>query len=501
MARRIFALLLPCALLGCTDHSTGEACREAALDGTCLGVTAPVVCTGSFCTADAPCQRVWHVDGQAPPGGDGSAALPLRAPAAAAALAAAGDCVALAPGTYPGCTLPGGVSLLGAGADLVRITSGLALTGGHGALLRGVALEVDGVALTLSSAPQTRLDQVRVQRARRVGLDARRSPGLVLENVELRNVAAEQVPPASGGPPASFGIGLLLVAGSSTRVEASLIEGCATEGVLASGSALELARSDVLRSGSHGVALDNRGGTSAHVELARVEESRGVGLLAIGGELVLRESAVGRTAYSAGFAVNVQAQDAHVEIQGSRIHDAEGQGVVLHGCGGTLRKNRIEQNEERGVHLEGSARGLELSDNTIVDNQRAGLICIGADPVRVRGGEISRTASRMVLDGVRAASVGDGVQVLAGSGVTLQELTLRDNPRYGVLVDAARASLTDVGIGGRESPVVAQNTGPGDVNLQRVSDLDGDPVALSVPVAAALVGAAAGARAPLPEAP
>jgi len=494
-------VVLSLALLGCADRSSDEACRQTALDGTCIGVTRPWICTDRFCTTDAACRRVWYVDGETASPGDGSAALPLGTPAAAAALAIAGDCIALAPGTYPGCALPGGVSLLGAGADAVQITTPLTASGGQGALLRGFALDVNGVALSLSSAPQTRLEQVRVQRARRVGLDVRRSPGLVLKNLEIRGVAAEQVPPVSGGPPASFGIGLLLVAGSSTRVDTTLIEGCATLGVLASDSPLELARSDVSRSGHHGVALDSRTGTAARLELTRIEESRGVGLLVIGGELVLRDSAVGRTAYSDGFAANVQAQDARVEIRGSRIHDAAGQGLVLHGCGGTLRESRIEQNDERGVHIEGSARGLELSDNAIVDNQRAGLICIAADPVRVRGGEISRTASRMVLDGVRAASVGDGVQVLAGSGVTLQQLTLRDNPRYGVLVDAGRASLTDVGIGGSEAPVVAQSTGPGDVTLQRVTDLDGDPVSLSVPVAAALVGAAAGARAPLPQAP
>ena len=67
---------------------------------------------------------VWHVDGHAQTGGDGSAKRPFRTIQAALDGSSYGDTVRLEPGTYlQPVELISGVTLLGAGADRTRVTS------------------------------------------------------------------------------------------------------------------------------------------------------------------------------------------------------------------------------------------------------------------------------------------------------------------------------------------------------------------------------------------
>ena len=122
MRRVLLVCLLSAAACGGGSPSTCVPNFAVETDsGACAGVSAATLCDERFCVpADAQCGATWHVAAGAS-GGDGSEDRPFATLTEAAAPAEAGDCIAVAEGSYAGAVLGGGVSLYGAGAALVTI--------------------------------------------------------------------------------------------------------------------------------------------------------------------------------------------------------------------------------------------------------------------------------------------------------------------------------------------------------------------------------------------
>jgi hypothetical protein len=136
-------LMLLGALAGCgDDEEAAPQCTK--LDGVCVGVPAAALCGGNSCTDGISCGSVLAVANDAELDN-------------AIASAAAGDCIALAPGRYKGVDVPAGVSLLGRSASEVKIA---ALTLGTGARVRGLQAE-GGIAIGAST--DVVVDAVRMQ--------------------------------------------------------------------------------------------------------------------------------------------------------------------------------------------------------------------------------------------------------------------------------------------------------------------------------------------------
>ena len=118
--------------LGCSDPAA-PACQpgfgiETAFG--CAGVSQATLCSGRFCVPDdATCGRTVYIE--AGGSGDGSEKSPFGDLPEAAAGATPGTCLVVGEGSHTGASIPGGVSILGAGASRTEI-AGLAVEGGEG---------------------------------------------------------------------------------------------------------------------------------------------------------------------------------------------------------------------------------------------------------------------------------------------------------------------------------------------------------------------------------
>src|SRR4051812_18964527 len=99
------ASLIGCAFaVGCTKSTSAPAgCGDGlSVTGGCAGVPQSSICDSDACTAGVNCTSTLNASSDA-------------TLADAASKAKAGACIVIAPGTYAGVVLPGGVSLLGKG--------------------------------------------------------------------------------------------------------------------------------------------------------------------------------------------------------------------------------------------------------------------------------------------------------------------------------------------------------------------------------------------------
>jgi hypothetical protein len=483
---RCAAYLLPLLhLMGCAPQApiapSELACPRELPDGSCAGVSRPEICASSYCWQDVACTRVWHVAQGAAPG-DGSRARPFASLEPAAAVATPGDCIALASGRYAPASLLGGVSLLGTGADHVEIAGDttLSVNGGSGGLLRGFALAADGAGLSIAGTAGLRVEQVAVSSARGTAIDARGTTGLVVARVHIRRVQS------AAGPNGRYGVGILLAEGASATVTHTVAEHTGTQGILVHDASIALARSVVASTGLHGVAMVRDTSPKApvcSVEGSVLDQNRGVGLLALGVELTASANAIANTSYGDGVARGISALGGRVKLVGNHVHHGQGLGVALEQVAGLVAQNRVEHNASEGIVLSQiSGPGLVLADNRVAFNEAAGIRCT-ASTATITGGRVTNTRTRALIDadGAGYALVGDGIQLLNGSTVSVSGVALQDNQRIGLIVDASRAAVMNVTIGGSQVPLVVQNAALAQQTFHNVTDTDGVVVAPHVP--------------------
>ena len=482
MKHQFYLIFLVAGLVSCSEDTPLEtlACDVTLADGSCAGVSRPEICSSSYCTGDSSCVEVWHVQEGATASGDGSAAHPFSTIEEGVKRATAGDCIALAAGSYTGTTLKAGVSLLGAGARHVTISSSdagrpaLALDGGADALLRGFTLSSAGVGLSVRGTQGTTIDQVRLEAAQGVGIEGRDAKQLVIQNTRIEKLgpastgggdAGHDAGAGDAGAPAStdHGIGVLLARGTTATLTGCAVQDCATQGILVDESDLILEKSAVSSSGLFGVVVQCATGcgglTGSRITGTMITASQGIGLLVTGAKLEATDNDIGDTRHAAGFARGVQIQGgAAVVLRGNRVHHGVGQGIVLDSVTGTLEQNTVEGNQERGIWLQHiSSPGLKLTQNTITANERAGLGATDSTAVTITGGRIEGTKKLDVMLQGKTGKVGDGIQVLGQSDVQISGVTLKDNERIGLIIDNARASASNTTIDGGDVALVVQN--------------------------------------------
>jgi hypothetical protein len=453
-------------LTGCGDDNGNGGpqteCPNPLEGGGCAGVTLAEICSDTYCTADAACTNVLRVSADAAPGGDGSQGAPFATLAEATAAANPGDCIALAPGTYDGATLKGGVSLLGAGAEVVTIKgaaghAGLAVQAGSGGLLRGFTVSGTGSGIGVSKVPKLRIEQVRVDGVVEVGVDLRDAQDVVLEQLEVTKTQA--------GGTDGHGIGILLAEGSSATVKGAAVSGCGTQGIFAHESGLVLESSLIKDNLEYGVCIVCTGSActgalASQISEALLDGNTGVGLLMAGGKLTASKLEVARTLESNGLGRGVEAQgSAAVQLSDIHVHATKGLGMVFLGSTGTVADSRVEDNDDRGIWVQDMTQGsLLLKNNTMSRNRFAGLGAMAASGLKVEGGTVSETATKTLLEGSSTVAGADGLHVVTGSEVEVLKLKVEGNARVGVLFDASKGSVRDSQIGNNtESALVVQN--------------------------------------------
>lgn len=392
--------------------------------GECVGVPDQPVCDADYCTGGADCAQVVQVASQ-------------PELSAAAAGAAAGTCIALAPGRYDAVDLPGGVSLLGKGAGVVTLSS-VSLGQGSGALLRGVHVEGGGVHLTGVQAG--RIESVRVSASAQSGIDLADGSSVVM-------VTSEVLTSADYGIRGLGATGLtversVLADGEGPGLWVQCAEGCAC----ATRPTVSLDRVLVARNAHVGVSLAGVQATLTQVD-------------------VLDTGQRGLTAGGGGLSVSACSE---LVVSDLRVEDAASFGVLVDGSSADFGTPGGEQgiiivNTRVGMWLSNIATGadpaqtVEVHGAELAGNAGVGLgIDGGAQGIIIVNTRVADTwqTTLPVAEG-GSSNVGDGLVWTGRAQVQIQGLTLSGNERLSMLIDGevgAGSSLSEVTqIGGDEA--------------------------------------------------
>jgi hypothetical protein len=399
------ASVLALASMGCeVDETSSTAdpsgpCQEVAG----VGVPEAVVCDADVCTAGVSCDAVLTV---AEPG----------ALAGAIAQAKAGDCIALAPGTYGAAKLPAGVSLLGKGAGFVTVAG--ALLGGKGAVVRGV--RVEGALEVAAAAEEARIEAVCVT--------------------------------AASSPTA---IGLAVGAGASALIAGSEVTGAPLYGVRAFDVAsLSLDRVRIVGTEGPGLWAQCTGGcdcaSKPKVSLGRVriEKSELVGaalhgVSATASELVVVDTVSATSGLQGGGGLSLS-HCTDFDVARLQIDRTDSFGLLVSSATGSLGS----PGEEKGIIITGgrpgawidavaASGGVTLRGFEILASGGVGVgVGGGSKGIIITGGKISGTTKLTApVEGGGAVTLGHGVQWGGVSQAELIDLSVSASALRGVLID------------------------------------------------------------------
>jgi len=478
-------------------------------NGTCVGVSTPVTCEGSFCEDVSQCGRTFYLSKGAS-GGDGTREKPFADLANLAKVTKSGDCVLISPGRYPGAELQGGVSLLGAGAKTVTIiprkgsNKVLSFVGGGGGTIRGLAIaEGAGVGLLLENTQGIRIEQVKLNGIAGVALYAKASRSLVLDQVAVRQTKSGKVGSSSG-----VAMGIVLANGTSAKISNSLVDGNAQLGILVSESSIDMTSSVIQKNGSQeilgscGAAISCRKDKLCKSSLGSrfsdvvLERNHGVGLVVAAAKVDLDRIHVVKTGLGGGLSRGISVPcGGTLSLSKSTVSGGKGQGIVIDGgtyCSSnpdpiitTLKDNTVSKNLGRGIWLQNITAGegnVRLEQNIITDNLLIGVGCTNTTGMLIKGGKVSGTIKTPVVVSKNFKEIGDGIQVLASSSASVQGVTFANNGRVSLIFDGSRGKAINNTFSRRSGnlpELVVQNESKKDVEIRENRD-DGGALVIGV---------------------
>ena len=318
----------------------------------------PKACGAGIWPTLPPKAEVFHVDGNAKPGGNGTIKAPLSTIQAAIALASEGAVVAIAPGNYvENLTIDKALSLIGTCPAKVKI---VAAVGGAVVTLHGKGkgeVVIAGVQMTGPAAGVIN-NGSRPVHLERVWIHGTTGFGIWAQNavVKVTDALIEAVDALPGG---EAGIGLFLRGGAETEVLRVRVRQARTAGVFVrdAGTYLEA--------------------TSLLVDSTRARKTDDL----FGYGIVLTEGATGtlRSSRSHGnrgsgvhLSVNSKVAATGLLVDGTlaMVDGRWGFGmIVAEGCTATLRGVRLSGNRTRGLDVSGTGSTLDAR-GLIIDGTR-----------------------------------------------------------------------------------------------------------------------------------
>jgi hypothetical protein len=367
----------------------------------CAGVPNAPICEEDYCTQGVACASVVEV-------GSGSAF------ADAVAGAQAGTCIALGPGTYGAVILPDGVSLLGKGADFVKIAS--VEIGGFGVRVRGVSVESGSVSTRGGDAV---IEGVRITASPEDGIHVGGGGSVTINNSEVR--AAER-----------YGVSAFDAA--RVEVDASIIDGkdgqsgpglwaqCGDGCNCTATPDVKLSNTKLVGNSIVGLSLVGVAATLTNVEVSNTQV--GGNFEAGGGISASACSTVSATSVSIidnldfGFLID----DSSIDMDGFTV-SGNLRGVWIQNIGmsmaatATVRNGVVTDNQGVGIGVAAASEGVTVVQTTISGTKAIAL------PV--------------LVNGVSAGSeeVGDGLTWKGASQVSLDSVTVSSSARASVLID------------------------------------------------------------------
>ncbi|MGK4001519.1 right-handed parallel beta-helix repeat-containing protein [Sorangium sp. So ce1036] len=445
-----------CAIAaGCDgDEPAPATCSdEDRIRGICVGVPAGDVCSGEGCARELECASVVEV------ANDEELESAVRS-------ASSGACIALREGRYGVVgEVAGGVRLFGRSADAVEI-EGITLGAGHGAVVRGLRVGRGGVRAT--GATGVRIESVRIVGEKgdeRRGVDVREGSSITLVDSEI----------------AGSGDAGVLAVDSDVTLERSVVTGAQRGGIVIEGPLCEnqetcacagrpslVVRSSVIRR-NHVIGISLRGAIAEleDVDVMNTIEGDTFELGGFGGGISAAECSNIKSARrvrvinSMSFGVLVDhsaailgdhADEESIEIsrntRGLWIQDVQPAVADCHAGGElcvALHKARLDGNFGVGIGLTGASRGIILCKSAVLETAMESM------PVFDKDNEPATD------------TVGDGVDWMGGSDVTVEDLILSGNARQSLLIDGpAGGSIQRLVTDDRDTPPVQQNVAAGE---------------------------------------
>jgi hypothetical protein len=375
--------------------------------------------------------------------------------ASAIGAARAGSCIALVPGTYGDAILPVGVSLLGKGASFVGVNH-IAMSG-TGVVVRGMTVR-NGVEL--DSTVSAHIDSVRIAGSQGDGITFKNGASASIVNADIEGATTYGI--------SAFGTGSVQIdrtyighgLGPGLWVECQAGCACVTK------PTLTVTNTALQDNKIVGISLVATIGTLTNVDVTNNTEAN----------------------FKAGAGVSVS-QCSSLEATNVNVLDNTGFGVLLDQSSGTLGTSGTN----RGMRIERNLMGLWVQNLSSAGNQPVriencaldanvgvGLGVSGAsNGVTIHGTVVTNTTSMVLpvlVNGVGAGSkdVGDGLNWLGLSGVSIDGLTLTNNARASFLIDGAVApgsSIANVTLSGgdQQKGILEQNLPMGGRQPQVVS--------------------------------
>ena len=422
-------------LAGCSDETVappvdpGGCAYQVA--GTCVGASTQALCSEAACVAGVECAQVLSVANDAELANAVSSAQP-------------GDCIALAPGQYAAVTVPASVSLLGKGVAEVGV-AGVVLSGGSGAVVRGMTIGGNGLRLEATSGAY--IDTVSIVDSALDGIEAAQGASFSAVAVDVRGSSRYGISAFDSGAitldkvavSGSKGPGLWAqcqsgcdcAAKPTITVTTTLITDNKVVGVSLAGVIGVLGTVDITEHTELG--FQPTGGMAVHgcaevtFKSSRVLDNSSYGLLVdhalatVGGPSPAEGVEISRNQYGAW----VQ----QLELDGS-------QPVGFDNC-------VLEANQAVGLGLSGESKGIMFWNSAVI-------------------GTLAKIVPAYEDDVAKQAEIGDAISWSDLSGADLKNVTLSGNARAAVLIDgevAPGSSITGLVLSGgdEQKGVVQQN--------------------------------------------
>jgi hypothetical protein len=331
--------------------------------------------------------------------------------------AAPDTCVVLANGVYGDVELPAGVKLIGRGPDAASVGT-LTITGGSGVEVCDLTVGGDGASLAAGAEATFRL--VRIASAK---------DGLHLDVGAIATVLSSEIV-GSGAHGLSAGAGTKVTIQDSLVSESKgvgLWMGCGDDCCVSAAARPRLDASGLVVRDNH-IAGAFLSGTDAALEDVGIEGT-------VPGEEIN---------FGVGGDGLVAVECSIVEGRGLHSDSNTNSGILLQAAGASLGGPGPGQgiqvtNNGFGVLIDQASEvaPVRLTGATIDDNGAFGICVRGASlGVHISQSTVARTRlAPFVSPGGGAAEAGDGILWLDGSNVVVEDVTLSENERAGLLID------------------------------------------------------------------
>jgi parallel beta-helix repeat protein len=289
----------------------------------------------------------------------------------------------------------------------------------------------------------------------------------------------------------NFGIGIGVQDSEGVSVSVNVVEGNTEAGIAFGDSSGTISGNEVRdtrpnEQGKFGRGINVRDSEQISVSDNIVEGNTEIGIFfgyasgTILGNEVRDTSPDGQG--KAGCGISVQDSE-QVSVSDNILENNTSAGIYFDSTSGTISGNEVRDTlasapyedgytAGHGIHVQVSTN-VECSLNIVENNVHAGIFYILSENGNIFDNYVSGT-----LAGARDyTDRGDGIIVLGIEGfISIQDNTLEDNDRCGVLADSSNGMIERNGIFGNENSVVSQNDSVMDVSDNDIHDNDIDIV-------------------------